>query len=180
MTTDLDAAFGSTAMFEGRVSTSISEEKDAAYALLLQPDGKTVVVGAAGERMALARYLADGSLDESFGKAGIKAASGELAEGRAAALQADGGIVVAGSMHVDGGGRFTVMRFTPEGKADFGFGGAGLIVEHDGSSADTGAYAVAVQPDGRIVVAGTSDGAATIVRYDSEGRRDATFGNVGG
>jgi uncharacterized delta-60 repeat protein len=132
---------------------------DSANAVAIQSDGKIVVAGQAGlannARVGVARYNPDGSLDNTFNGTGtlifdFVGTAGGAANG--VALQADGKIVVVGSSGVD----FAVARINTNGTLDTTFGGSpgsGIITRDFGSS-NEGATAVAILPDGRIVVAG--------------------------
>ncbi len=93
------------------------------------------------------------------------------------ALQSDGKIVAVGGD--------TISRYTTDGELDTGFGAGGSVIVNvfDSSDAYDALQAVAVQPDGQIIVAGSSrDGAnaktdVIVVRYDTNGVLDPTFGN---
>ncbi len=142
----LDAAFGGG---DGLVTTTLGH---AANDLVLQPDGRIVLVG---EGVLLARYNSDGTLDTTFGDDGLALANlGQGERGRSVALQPDGKIVVAGEA-VPGNGdyEFFVARYHPDGSLDLGFDGDGYAVTDFVGFNDFG-NAVALQPDGKIVVAG--------------------------
>ncbi|MBK7857343.1 MAG: hypothetical protein IPJ65_01715 [Archangiaceae bacterium] len=102
-------------------------------------------------------------------------------EAFAAALQPDGRIVVAGRSLRTGGNDFLVLRLLADGRLDPSFNGTGRVVlDFDGG--EDQAHAVLVQPDGRIVVAGFSNGltgsyAFTATRLTSTGGRDPSFGD---
>jgi uncharacterized delta-60 repeat protein len=120
---------------------------DAINAMGLQPDGAIVVAGSAGTQAALARFTAPGLYDSSFANGGKFTTAG--APFVALALQADGKIV-AGTRD------FQVWRFTSTGMPDWTFGVGGRFALSMGTGSN--ANAVAVQADGRIVVAGNADG----------------------
>ncbi|HLY36477.1 MAG TPA: hypothetical protein VKU61_00475 [Candidatus Binatia bacterium] len=109
----LDASFGNG----GVVITSVTGDTDFAEALVLAPDGKLVVAGSAGGDVLLARYLADGTLDTSFGDGGVATTpvgAGAVANGLV--RQPDGKLVVAGSTTTgDGTGDFLVARYGVNG-----------------------------------------------------------------
>ena len=129
----------------------------------MQTDGKIVVVGYATagstEKFALARYNADGTLDTSFGGSGRVMTdvgiSGSDATG--VALQKDGKIVVAGyAVKNSGTGYdFACVRYNTDGKVDQSFGDGGKVMTSVGQG-DGKANAVAVQNDGKIIVAGSA------------------------
>jgi uncharacterized delta-60 repeat protein len=150
----LDTTFGSG----GFVRTDLGTNHEKARAAVLQPDGKIVAVGntatsGSDYRVALVRYNADGSLDESFGDNG-RVISDLIGFGYAndVALQPDAKIVVAG--YVDGD--FVVARYNADGSLDTSFADTGYILT-DFAGADDGATAVAIQQDGKIVAAGNAD-----------------------
>jgi uncharacterized delta-60 repeat protein len=117
----------------------------------------------------------------SFGSAG-KLTLPNVSLGEALALQGDGRIIVAGSVVVGGSRQFGVMRLGANGSADGTFGSGGLATTGF-STQDDFARAVAIQPDGRIVVAGQSSNRSNpdfaIARYDTSGAPDASFGTGG-
>jgi uncharacterized delta-60 repeat protein len=192
----VDSSFGNG----GSLTTSFGGTFAAASAIMLQPDGKIVVAGTAdfnprvpnsGLDFALARYLANGSLDASFGDAGkvVFDFFGSFDQANAAALQPDGKIIVVGSASYDSVNMdigFSLTRFNPDGSTDFGFGSGGKQIT---SFFDAGAKAngIVLQADGKFVVAGTASDSATrpvatdfaLARYNSDGTLDPTFG-IGG
>ena len=148
----------------GKVTTK-RRASGSAFALALQPDGKIVVAGDAGGTFAfekrtfvLARYTSNGRLDLTFGTGGkvtTDFGGDTSASASALAIQSDGKIVVAGSAGPGGGtGDFALARYHPDGSLDLTFGTAGKVTTDFGDSA--GASALALRPDGRIVVAGTT------------------------
>ncbi|MFI5782491.1 WD40 repeat domain-containing protein [Nocardia sp. NPDC051570] len=188
-TTDgkLDTGFGDG----GRVSTDFGGKADVANAVVIQPDGKIVAAGtshgtASGDNIALARYTSDGKLDSGFGDGGrVSADLGTQADhANTVAVQSDGRIVVAGSTHDPvQGDNFVVLRYNADGKPDAGFGDGGKVSTDFGGKADV-ANAVVIQPDGKIVAAGTSHGTASgdniaLARYTSDGKLDNGFGDDG-
>jgi uncharacterized delta-60 repeat protein len=124
---------------------------------------------------------APGDLDTSFGVGGIarSALSKTSADqGQAAALQTDGKIVVAGfgyNTSVD----ISLVRYNPNGSLDTSFEGDGISHVELGNGIDV-VLANAMQPDGKIIVAGYSEGATGgrffVSRYNNNGTLDATFG----
>ncbi|MFE3794203.1 hypothetical protein KHQ06_37130 [Nocardia tengchongensis] len=130
--------------------------------------------------------VAAGTLDSGFGAGGkVTTDLGSPADrADAVVVQADGKIVAAGSTQDPAqGDNFAVVRYTPDGKLDSGFGDGGKSVTDFGGKSDVVA-AVALQPDGKIVAVGTSHGTATgdniaLARYASDGRLDSGFGTGG-
>jgi uncharacterized delta-60 repeat protein len=174
----LDSSFGAG----GKVSTNFASGTDVIRAIALQSDGKIVAAGYARNAtndFALARYNADGSLDTSFGTGGkVTTAFGTgTDQGWAVAIQSDGKIVVAGQAR-NTNDDFAVARYNTNGTLDATFGTGGTATTAVGTSTDY-ARAVAIQPDGKIVVAGeTKNGTYynfAIVRYNANGTLDTSF-----
>lgn len=142
---------------------------DAVRALTLRPDGRIVAAGVGGRRgvVAVWRLNPDGSPDGAFGRRGVTGftAPKRSEAANAVALQANGKIVIAGSVGRD----VLVARFQPGGAPDTTFGRDGRrIVQLGGRDVAEG---VAVQPDGAIVAAGRTsagDGDAAVVRLDGD------------
>jgi len=165
----LDLTFGDG----GKVTTDFGGS-DFGNAVVLQKDGKIVVAGFSADDFAVARYNTDGSLDMSFGDDGqVTTDFGGSDFGNAVVLQKDGKIVVAGSSADD----FAVVRYNTDGSLDSTFGTGGKVIT-DFGGADFG-NAIAMQKDGKIVVAGTSDLDFAIARYNTDGSLDSTFGTGG-
>jgi len=170
---------------DGKLVTDFSDGNDFGFAVALQADGKIVVAGSAyGATMdfAVARYNPDGSLDTSFDGDGrvVTDYGGLIDVGKAVALQADGKIVVAGytlSTTAD----FAVARYNPDGSLDTSFDGDGRVVTDYGGLNDIG-YAIALQADGKIVVAGSANGLTwdfAVARYNPDGSLDTSFDGDG-
>ncbi|MEW5879761.1 MAG: hypothetical protein AB1761_04885 [Pseudomonadota bacterium] len=182
---DLDPAFGNG----GKVLTAIGGSEDFAFALALAPDGKIVVAGTSyngtNDDFALARYNADGSLDTTFGSGGkVVTAIGGSDEAYALALAPGGKIVVAGTAWSITGRYVALARYNADGTLDSTFGSGGKVVTAIGiGSANAAAHAVALAPDGRIVVAGFSHNGTNydfaLARYNTDGTLDASFGSGG-
>ena len=128
------------------------------------------------ERFALARYLHDGSPDPAFGNGGTvtTAFTGSSAAGSAITIQSDGKIIVAGNSS-----GFALARYNPDGSLDTGFGSSGTVTITLGSGSFSGAYDMALQSDGKIVVAGTHSLNFALARFNRDGSLDRTFGRDG-
>ncbi|MDW8260998.1 MAG: PKD domain-containing protein [Phycisphaerales bacterium] len=180
-------ALDTTFDLDGTVTTAVGIF-GAAWTVAVQPDGKIVV---AGSRLAtipefvLARYNTDGSLDASFGTGGIVTTNfgSDACEARDILIQPDGKIVAAGYA-TDPAHPFTydfvVARYNTDGSLDSSFGSGGRVRTDFGPASDDLAYAAALQPDGKIVLAGginlTDFG---LVRYNPDGSLDTAFGSGG-
>ncbi|HEX5011765.1 MAG TPA: delta-60 repeat domain-containing protein [Planctomycetota bacterium] len=185
-TPDLDFGIG------GKVTTDFNGGNDDVYALLIQPDGKLVAVGdavtGAFYDFAAARYLPDGTLDGSFGVGGRVRTdfnAGSMDQARSAVLQPDGKIVAAGFTTPVGGfvQPFALVRWTAGGVLDASFSGDGKQTVDFGSFLQT-AYALLLQPDGKIIPVGFADTESTdsdflLARLDTSGTLDPSFG-IGG
>ena len=153
----LDTSFSD----DGKQTTAFPEASSAS-AVVLQTDGKIVVVGIGGGvssyDFAVARYNPDGSLDATFSDDGRQTTDfeGYTDAAYAVALQPDGKIVAVGG----GGDDFGLVRYNTDGTLDTSFSGDGKQSTHPGASGydSDSAHAVTIQADGKIVVAGVSDG----------------------
>jgi uncharacterized delta-60 repeat protein len=153
------------------------------HAIAVQPDGRILVAGEAEGHFGVARYRSNGKLDPTFGGDGmvvVRHRAGEIA--RDLAIQDDGRIVVAGEGHrLDGRGhsRFVVHRYTRSGKLDSTFTGEGAVVTGLGPNHGGFGEALALQPDGKIVVVGFADLGIGVVRYNRNGSLDQSFAGDG-
>ena len=181
----LDTCFGT----DGKVTTAIGSSQDRGNAVALQSDGKIVVAGSSfngsNDDFALVRYTSSGSLDGTFGSGGkVTTTFGSIEGGaNAVALQSDGKIVAAGRSRTSTGSVIALVRYNSDGSLDTGFGVGGKVTTSVGSS-DDGANAVALQSDGKIVVAGTSlmTGSSydfAVLRYNPNGSLDTSFDGDG-
>ena len=184
---NLDLSFSGT----GTISTELGGY-NFIYGMAVQPDGKIVAVGAAtngnDDDFAVARYYPDGTPDMTFGGGTGKvltdfAAWGDTATG--VAVQANGKIVVAGSVGNGTNSGIGVARYNADGTLDMIFNGTGKVITQI-LPGGANATCMAVQPDGKIVVAGYAqngtDNDFAIVRYHGDiftgmpGTLDTTFG----
>ncbi|TET06481.1 hypothetical protein E3J79_01830, partial [Candidatus Dependentiae bacterium] len=101
---------------------------------------------------------ADGSLDSSFGTAGLVTTSfgGTDDRGRSVVLQSDGKIVVAGRSNVSGTFDFALARYNANGSLDTSFAPNGLLITSFGIGSNDQGLSAVLQANGRIIVAGTS------------------------
>ena len=191
-----DRGFG----VQGSVVTDLQgRSSERCFDLLVQPDRKLVCVGQSvrrgseSEDVALVRYLPDGRLDRGFGSGGIRLFDSGLGMDDIAAsamLAPDGKIVVAGVADVAGTDRqdFFLARFNADGSIDPRFGSGGFVTTDASPKSpdlDWG-RAVAIQPDGKIVVAGQTSSAgpgeriaSALLRYLPTGELDQRFGHQG-
>jgi uncharacterized delta-60 repeat protein len=181
---DLDPSFGTN----GKVITDFGSN-NYVRAIAVQSDGKIVAAGnaqASHMQFALARHNPDGTLDESFGTGGkVTTTIGtDDAFAYAVALQSDGRIVAAGYIR-SMGNRFALARYNTNGTLDTSFGTGGIVTTQFSSIAF--AYALAIQPDGKIIAAGNitiftsqiNNDDFALARYNTNGTLDASFGTGG-
>ena len=180
----LDPTFG-----VGGIAVTDLGRSDWVEALALQNDGKIVAVGQTqlstfpySTEFALARYSANGSLDAGFGTGGVVTIGFGGNESRAFAggVQADGKVVVAGvAKRVPTGADIALARFNGDGSLDPSFGvGGKVLTDFAFASTHELALDLAIQPDGKVIVAGgtrrfgtTTDNFA-LARYNPDGSLD--------
>src|SRR5690348_341992 len=167
-----------------------------ASALALQPDGKVVLAGSVSDasgfqQLVVTRFNADGAPDSTFGSGGRVAiqfgdGSFPLSGANALALAPDGKIVVAGGASDSSGiQELVVARFHSGGTPDKSFNGDGAFLAQLGSSGNPSYLnAVAVQPDGKVVVGGqASDSGGNsrflVGRLTTTGGWDSSFSGDG-
>lgn len=184
---DLDPSFGD----RGLVTTAVTEIS--LEAMAIDGQGRIVVAGRTNSDMAVARYLPSGVLDTTFSVDGIASfdfpgnAPDEMARG--VAIDARGGIILAGCEGSDGFGLvcddFALIRVSEDGGLDTSFGppGSNGFVRRDFAGTADEAAAVVIDRQGRIVVAGiTTNGANVdfaVARFGANGQPDLSFGNAG-
>lgn len=180
----LDPSFGTG----GTVLTPINGTDDRGFAVTQQTDGKLVTAGftnnGTNNDIGLIRYNPDGSLDAGFGLGGtVTTPIGSGNESaQAVMMQPDGKILVAGFTHNGSNMDFAVLRYLQNGNLDTTFGTGGITTT-DILSGNNQAHSIALQTDGKILLAGFyndgTDDDFAVVRYDSTGTLDLTFGGTG-
>jgi uncharacterized delta-60 repeat protein len=182
-----DSTFGTA----GWVVGAFGQQRLNAWAVAQQADGKIIVGGNMrdlmdDENFAVLRFSKDGVIDTTFGSNGVAVYDFGVAEDELydIAIQSDDRIVAVGA--VDSATddlNIGVVRLQADGSVDTAFGNQGQISTDFFHQLDYAA-AVAIQPDGKIVVAGSAfrtatDGAFAAVRYDTAGALDPTFSSNG-
>jgi uncharacterized delta-60 repeat protein len=182
---------------DGKVTTDFGRY-EAVVDVAIQADGKIVAVGralnpAVAWDFAVARYNEDGSLDQSFGVGGrlfTTFTPDSIESAEAVALQSDAKIVVAGLVRTPPTPTldFGLARYLPDGTLDRSFDGDGLVVTAITGDNDE-LMDVAVQPDGKIVAAGSSNqpegrpnfvrSDIALARYNQDGSLDPSFDGDG-
>ncbi len=147
----------STFDMDGKLTTSIRDE-DFLNKVLIQPDGRIIATGRTRNtsqslNAAVVRYNPNGSLDTSFDVDGIATTNdGAFEETSDGTLQPDGKIIVTERRDFNNS---ALVRFNSNGSLDTSFHGDGKFVFPASSYTNTSARAVAVQPDGKIIISGS-------------------------
>jgi uncharacterized delta-60 repeat protein len=182
---DLDPAFGTN----GKVVTAFGAGIWGwPYDVAVQRDGKVVAAGASGrvghEHFTLVRYRRDGKLDPTFGARGrVTSPLARFDEVLELALQPDGKIVAVGTGADESRDYGIVARYGPRGALDPTFGSGGKVLAQPAERSFLGGGAL--QPDGKIVVAGAvgtssrADLDFVVGRYNADGSPDESFGSQG-
>jgi uncharacterized delta-60 repeat protein len=181
---NLDHTFGT----DGIATTDLGGAGDQAYDAAVLGDNGIVAVGRTDVRgvqktdFAIVRYLPDGTPNQNFGSGGIVTTPffGKGAQANRVAVQPDGKIVVAGAAIAANGvdADFAVARYNADGSLDDNFGAHGIATVDLGTENDD-ATGLALQSDGKIVLAGNASEDVGLVRLLSNGSLDPTFGNLG-
>jgi uncharacterized delta-60 repeat protein len=184
---DLDTTFSS----DGKRTLSFFNESSRGNAVMVRPDGRIVIAGTCGPSISsyfcITQIGATGLIDDAFGSQGIGVQIVQIGDAdtvTAAALQPDGKIVIAGYCKVGSQYEICLARLTASGRPDSSFDGNGKLTTTVTLNGSDYALALAIQPDGKIVVAGRcgSFGAPSnfcVVRYESDGSLDDSFSSDG-
>ena len=181
-----DNSFGTA----GIVSTSYDFENEA-YTIALQPDGKILTGGftydgsSNSTNSIIARYLQNGTLDNSFGENGFAIDYAGVTS--ALAIQADGKILYAGHGYNDNYDFYgTLSRLNTNGTKDTSFNRYGVVAGGYYSGFTSNVYDVVVQADGKAVVSVSRTSGYPeykkelgVIRFNADGKADLTFGNNG-
>lgn len=157
------------------------------YGVQVQPDSNIVVAGkayiGAYEVIAIGRLNAGGETDASFGSDGTGMVMTLLDSANTVALaielQQDGKIVVAGKYQKGSVQDFILARYTPDGTLDSSFGLNGIVRTDINPGTADEATALAIQPDGKILAAGSKNSFLAVCRYHTDGALDSSFGTFG-
>jgi uncharacterized delta-60 repeat protein len=186
----LDPSFG----FRGVVLTDFNGGTyEAAYALAIQQDGKLVAAGFSTSSttpdFGVARYMSNGHLDRRFGAGGTVVTafggSGNADVANAVAIDSNGKVVVAGYSDASGSTDFALARYNPDGTLDSTFNSTGkVLTDLSGSGGTDAVSAVAIDSNGKIVVAGYSNASGisydfALARYNRDGTLDRSFNSTG-
>lgn len=165
----LDPTFAHNGIF----TDTFSGGTNTATVVALQSDGKILVGGEIGNLGGVIRLNTNGTVDTSFGSAGIVTIRFRDVQNIATgiAVQTDGRILVGGT-GLPGGGQ--LVRLNTNGGLDTTFGRGGSVFIFPGNPGQ-----IVVQPDGRIVLGEAAFGVTQLQRFDSDGQLDTSFGSGG-
>ncbi|MBK9572631.1 MAG: Ig-like domain-containing protein [Rhodoferax sp.] len=165
------------ASFQSVIVNAGNLQRESPSGLKLQTDGKIVMLVSSTDSSgayatALFRFNPDGNLDTSFNGTGKVETDLRMASETddSLAIQPDGKLVLAGS----GNGNFVVARYNTDGSPDATFGTNGRVVSDFGAAEQ--ATAVVINADGKILVTGGSTGNFALIRYNTDGSVDTSFG----
>ncbi len=184
----IDTSFGTNGIAQATFSDGawIADEIER---ITVYPDGKILAVGSTkagrNKTMALARFNADGSLDNTFGKSGQLNITHEdvrntysLQTAADVKILEDGKILVCGRLFENGQSVAVLLKLNTNGTFDTSFGTNGVIKD---SLTNNGMVAekMALQSDGKILIGGYYKDNLTVIRYNADGSRDASYGTQG-
>lgn len=188
---DLDTTFGNGGKIVTSLTGGLNGGVDEPTRVRIQPDGKIVTVGFSGNNgfyppvSFLVRHNADGTVDNSFGTNGLVVVSsvfGDEITFMDFVILPDGKFLVTGSRYIENSRTISLViyRYTANGTLDAAFGTNGVITTPIGSYD----LRIVLQPDGKFVVAGGNYIGnfvleVAVVRYNSNGTLDTTFGTGG-
>jgi uncharacterized delta-60 repeat protein len=165
----LDNTFGTNGIV---ITDVITGAADLLQSMVVQPDGKIIAAGSNGDKHYLVRYQSDGSLDNTFGVSGkaIRTAPPAVLH---LALRNNGKLVTAGTMITTGStADFMLHGYLQNGAIDAGFGTNGTVLTNFPTAIPEGvddlSTCILIEPNGKIVVAGSSDIHVALARYTSD------------
>ena len=184
-----DSTFGTNGKIDYLIPGSQESE---GWSLIVQQDGKIVVSGTATypsvQRIAIARFKSNGSIDPTFGNLGSTTTSLSQNHGWGVSIkqQTDGKFLVGGySASSSFIYKFALIRYNADGTLDntFGIGGKAEPFLNDTTHYYEYGRQIVIQPDGRIVMVGSTADATqlqfALLRFNTNGTLDNTFGNGG-
>jgi uncharacterized delta-60 repeat protein len=178
----LDTTFNTT----GRVVTPATGFTDYCYNVIVQPDGKIIAAGGSYDGgfeydTFLFRFHPNGSLDTTFNGTGkVISTIGTDSAAYQALLDSNNKILVGGYSKVAGINNFMAARYHSNGSLDTTFNGTGYSRTLVGTV--SGGYSIGLQADSKIILGGgasVGDGRFAVVRFNSNGSLDTTFGTAG-
>ncbi|BEV69598.1 hypothetical protein Bb109J_c3018 [Bdellovibrio bacteriovorus] len=170
----LDTTFAAGAGF---ILTSLTAgTTENVSSMLVQPDGKIVLIGSENNNVAVARYNSDGSLDTSFGTAGTLLLDlGDVDRAHDGRYLSDGKLLITGTTQ----NMFMLLRLNSNGTLDTTWGsGTGYLTTNFGGTNHVHVK-MAILPDDRVILAGQVDSHFGVARYNADGSLDPSFGTAG-
>ena len=185
----LDTSFGTT----GFSVVDIGSAYDSASSITVLPSNSILIGGTTGsgssENFALIKLLSNGTLDTSFGTSGkvtTNFTGNNRDSSQGMAISRNGEIYLSGLVSTAGAIDFGVAKYTALGALDQTFSGDGLLTidvpNSNGVSDTDDAHAIALHPDGSIILGGYYDGTpvvSTLVKISASGVLDSTFDQDG-
>lgn len=180
----IDSSFGQ----RGFITIDFGKD-DRAFDIAVQSDGKILICGFA-ERFnwdfAVSRFNQDGSIDTTFGEKGSLLLNIGTYNDVAFSIkvQNDNKIIVCGWTYIFESWDFALVRLNPDGSLDKTFGSTGIVTTDYYRQYNT-SHSVAIQSDGKYVAAGytgkpgSSDTDIMLIRYNTDGTIDHSFGDEG-
>jgi uncharacterized delta-60 repeat protein len=187
---DSAGAVDTTFAANGKFSFDFVGQDDEAVAVTLAADGKILIAGTCRSSTAIAqlcvlRLTTSGQLDSTFNTIGggyVSSSVGSEARASAVVVSPDGAVTVSGSCRIGAEFQFCLVRLNSGGFPDFSFGNFSVVTTDFDLGNERGT-AMALQHDGKIVLAGTCDNGAVIdycvARYTPTGALDTTFNATG-
>ena len=183
---NMDYDFGNLGLIQKQTNSMEGELNS----IEIQEDDKIVAVGYSissntnNEDLTLVRFTKNGILDKSFGNSGLVVTeiSNQKEIGEAVAIQPDGKIICVGTTQHDPNFDIFLVRYDEYGQLDYYFGQGGIVITDINSGHDIG-KSLAIQEDGKLIVAGFTysedNFCMALLRYDTNGNLDSTFGKNG-
>lgn len=168
---------------DGVVVTQLEpgSRNDNVNTVAVQPDGKIIAGGNSNNNFVLVRYNVNGSLDASFNGTGIvRTPLPGSSVIYSVVVLSNGKILAGGSSNPAATlSDFTLARYNPNGSLDLTFDGDGIVTTDINTSSSDILYSLAIQPDGKIAAAGSSNSDMAVVRYSADGTPDNSFNGNG-
>ncbi|HVF30417.1 MAG TPA: FG-GAP-like repeat-containing protein [Pyrinomonadaceae bacterium] len=155
--------------------------EDEGLALAIQSDQNIVIAGSMAGDFVVLRLTPLMALDLNFGSGGfvLTPIGTQLDRATSVAIQSDGKIIAAGTANSGSFDEFAFARYTPGGQPDTSFDGDGKVSYDVRASNSDLLSSVLIQSDGKIIGVGTSGGSYVLVRLNSAGALDSSFGTGG-